>query len=439
MNVKVEVETIDPVRRRLAIEVPADEVSTQLDAEYARLARSARVPGFRPGRAPRHVLRQLFGDRVQAEVFERLIHQSLVEAMDKEGLEAVGRPELVTRQATPGEPLRYSATVEIKPELFVKDYSDLEVDRPIEVVQDADVDEFLRRLRESMAQLHPVTDRDVIAPGDVVRLDYEARLGETVVGRAEGRDVELGSNGFPPEFDQHLVGASTGSQLEFSIAYAKDEAAGPLAGKTVLFRVKVGGIFSKDLPALDDEFAKDHGECATLEELRSRMRKQLEQRAFDQGDEHMRRELISKLVEANNPLVPKALVERRIGALIEEARIEAERVGRWPRDDAALREKLAREFEPQATFEVKAGLLLEAIARQDGIEVPDSDVDDRIAAIATQANQAAERVHALYGTPEARRHLRARMLQSRAVEAIVRRVKIRDVGKSSVADPTETG
>lgn len=439
MNAKVEVETVDPVRRRLAIEVPADEVSTQLNAEYARLARNARVPGFRPGRAPRHVLQQLFGERIQAEVFERLIHQSLIEAMDREGLEAVGRPELVTQQATPGEPLRYSATVEIKPEIIVKDYSALEVERPIVSVKDVDVDDYLRRLRDSMAQLRPVTDRQAVAPGDVVRLDYEARVGDAIIGRAEGRDVELGSNGFPPEFDQHVIGASIGSQLEFSAAYDTGEAAGPLAGKTVVFRVKIGAIFVKDLPALDDEFAKDHGECETLVELRDRIRKQLEQRAFDHGDEDMRRQLVAKLVDLNNPLVPRALIERRLGALIEEARVEAERVGRWPRDDTALREKLGREFEPQATFEVKAGLLLESIARQEGIDVSESDVEERIGAIATQANQAAERVRALYATPEARRHLRARMLQSRAVEAIVRRVKIRDVGKSGVADPAETG
>jgi trigger factor len=438
MNVKVEVETVDAVRRRLAVEVPADEVSTQLNAEYARLAKSARVPGFRPGRAPRHVLQQLFGDRVQAEVFERLIQQSLVEAMESNGLEAVGRPELVTKQAAPGEPLIYSATVEVKPTLVIGDYAGLEVERPIEAVEPAHVEQFLVHLRESMAQLHPVTDRDTVAAGDVVRLDYEARLGDTVVGRGEQRDVEVGANGFPPEFDRHLIGARAESQLDFPVTYAED-AAGSLAGKTVSFRVKVGAIFSKEVPPLDDEFAKDHGECSTLDELRERVRKQLEQRAIDRGNEAMRRTLLGKLVEANDPMVPRALVERRLSGMVEEARVEAERAGRWPRQDAGLRERLAREFEPQATFEVKAGLLLEAIARQEGIEISEAELDERIGAIAAQANQAAERVRAVYGTAEARRHLRARMLQSKAIDAVARQVKIRDVGKSSVADSGETG
>jgi trigger factor len=439
MTVKVDVETLDPVKRRLAIEVPAEEVSTELDAEYARLARTARIPGFRPGRAPRHVLRQLFGDRIQSDVFDRLIQRSLIEAIEKEGIEAVGHPELVTQNAEPGKPLRYSATVEVKPDVVPAEFAGVEVERPIEPVRDADVDEHLQQLREAMAHLHPVTDRDSVNVGDIVRVDYEAQVDDKVVGRGEGRDIEIGANGFPPAFDQNLNGARVGSEVEFVVAYPEERAAGPLAGKRVRFKVRVGGISTKDLPALDDEFAKDQGECETLAELRDRIRKQLEERARARGEDEMRRALLTRLVEANELRVPKALIERRLGAMIEETRLEWEQHGRWPRRDASLRDRLRQDLEPQATFEVKVGLLLEAIARREEITVSDSELDERIDALAAQADQAAERVRGLYAAPEARRQLRTRMLQSRAVNVIVQRAKIRDVEKSSVADPTETG
>jgi trigger factor len=439
MTIKVDVETVDPLRRRLSIEVPAAEVSAAINGEYARLSKAARVPGFRPGRAPRHVLQQLFGERVRADVYERLIQQSLVEAVDGQGLEPVGRPEVVTQEARPGEALRYTATFEVKPDLVVKNYSGFEVERPIEPVSDAQVDDYLKHLRETMAQLRPITDRDVTAGGDVVRVDYEARTDGNLIGRGEGRDIQMGANGFPPEFDQNLVGASVGATVEFTAHYADDPTAGPLAGKEVAFRVKLHALFSKDLPALDDDFAKDQGDCSTLEELRGRIRKQLEERARERGDDEMRRALLRQLVSANEFEAPHAMIDRRIDAMIEETRQEWQRLGRWPRQDVALRERLHRDLHPQADFEVKVGLLLEAIARQENIEVGEEDVEGRIAAIAAQAQQAAEQVRAHYDAPEAKRHLRARMLQSRAIDAVVRSAKVRDVEKSSVADPAETG
>jgi trigger factor len=439
MTVKVDVETIDPIKRRLAIEVPAEEVSSELDAEYARLARTARIPGFRPGRAPRHVLRQMFGDRIRSDVFDRLIQRSLIEAIEKEGIEVVGRPDLVTQSAQPGEPLRYNATVEVKPDIVLADLTGIELERPIHAIGEADIDQYLKRLRETMAHLHPVTDRSTVNVGDVVRVDYEARIDGKVIASAEGRDIEIGANRFPATFDQNLTGASVGSELEFDLAYAEESAAGPLAGKTVRFKVRVGGISTKDLPALDDEFAKDHGECTTLLELRDRIRTQLAEQARARGDEEIRRALLVRLVEANDLHVPRALIEHRLNALIEETRLEWERLGRWPRQDAGLRERLRQELGPQAIFEVKVGLLLEAVARREGITVSDSEIEERIAAFAEQADQARERVKGLYAAPEARQQLRTRMVQSRAVDLILQRVKIRDVEKSSVADPTETG
>ena len=439
MSLTVQVETLDPLRRRVSVEVPAGEVDAALDKEYVRLSKSAKVPGFRPGRAPRHVLQQLFGERIKAEVFDHLIQHSLVEAIEKEGLEPVGRPEVVTQQARAGDSLMYTATFEVKPDIVAEHYTDIEVERPIRPIVEDDVDKYLQHMREAMAQLKPVTDRDTVEHGDVMRVDYTASLDGKVVGRGEGRDVQLGSNGFPPEFDSQLLGASVGSAREFDVTYPEDPEVGPLAGKLVTFSVKVDALSTKDLPALDDEFAKDQGECATLGELRERVRQRLEQQAREEGDEQMRRALLQKLVAAHQFEVPHAMVERRVDALIEGTRHDWERMGRWPRQDAALRERLHHEFHPQADYEIKVGMLLEAIARQEGLVIEDADVEERIAALAAQAQQQAEQVRAYYGAPEAKRALRARMLQSRAVDTIVQHARIRDVENSSVADSAETG
>jgi trigger factor len=440
MTLKVDVQTVDALRRRLDVEVPAEEVSAEIERTYAQLARSVKVPGFRPGRAPRPVLERLFGDRVRAEVFERLIQQSYTEAIEGQQIAVVGRPEIVTEQAEPGAALRYNATVEVKPDVVADRYEGLEVERPIVTVTDADVDAFMERLRQSFAQLRPITDRTNVEVGDVVTLDYEARVEARVVGRAENREVEIGANGFPPEFDQQLLGAAVGADLNFEIAYPADRGGPDVAGKTLLFHVHVRALSRKEVPALDDEFAKDHGECSTLEELRQRARQRLETEATQHADDMMRQNLLDALAKVHDIPVPTAMVHRRTEALVEEVWHEWQQQRIRPRNEAEARERLHSDLEPRAQQQVKIALLLEAIARQEGISVSDDEVEARVAAMATEAGTAAERLQAFYRDANARRDLGARMLQARAVDIVAKRAKVTTVERStSVAEAKENG
>ena len=440
MMFKVDVETVDPLRRRLAIEVPAETVATEVDKAFAELARAAKVPGFRPGRVPRAVLERMFGDRVRAEVFGRLIQDSYAEAIEEHRIAAVGQPEIVTEQTEAGAALRYRATVEVKPEVTVEGYAGLSVERPVAPVTDADVTAALARLRQSLAQLRPVTDRTQIEAGDVVTLDYEARIDGRLMSRGESREVELGANRFPAGFDDRLLGAVAGAQLDFAVPYSPEQATSELAGKTMQFHVNVRSIATKELPPLDDEFAKDHGECSTLEELRQRVRRQLEEEATQQADEAVRRAVLADLAKAHDIPVPKAMVQRRTEALVEEVLHDWQRQRGRLKDDTQARTHLRQELEPRAHEQVKLALLLEAIARQEGISVGDDEVETRVGALAAAAGAAAERVRTLYQQPEARRQLRAQMLQARAVDLVISRAQIRNVATaSSVADLTETG
>src|SRR5207248_1799541 len=158
----------DPLRRRIAVEVSAEEVTTEIETAYSQLARAAKVPGFRPGHVPRPVLERMFGDRVRADVFGKLIQRSYAEAIQQQQIAAVGQPEIITEQAEPGAALRYSATVEVKPEVVADHYTGIAVERPRMPVAESDVDGAIERLRQSLAQLHPITDRGDVQPGDVV-------------------------------------------------------------------------------------------------------------------------------------------------------------------------------------------------------------------------------------------------------------------------------
>jgi len=440
MTHKVEVETVDALRRRLEVEVPADEVAAEIDKAFVELGRAAKIPGFRPGRVPRPVLERLFGDRVRAEVFATLIQHSYAEVLDEHKIEALGQPEIVTEQAKPGGALRYSATVEVKPELSVDGYNGLTAERPVAPVTDADVDAFLARLQHSFAQLRPIPDRTRPQQGDVVALDYEARVEARVVSRGEGRDIEVGANGFPPEFDAHLLAASVGDEVAFAVTYPTEHEATQLAGKTVAFRVRLHALSRKEIPPLDDEFAKDHGECATLAELRQRVRQRLEEEADHRADQAVREALLTQLAAAHDIPIPKALVERRTEALVQEVLDEWRQQRVRPRDESQALAQLRSELEPRARQQVRMALLLEAIARQEGLAVSAPEIEQRIESLAAAAGAAAERVRALYQDPEARRQLETRMLQTRAVDIVVQRAKLTTVeSASNIAEVVENG
>jgi len=436
MTTKIAMETLDAVRRRLAVEVPADEVAAETERAFADLGRAARVRGFRPGRVPRPVLERLFGDQVRGEVFEKLIQRTYAEAIETNQVFAVGRPEIVTEQLGPGEPLRYRATVEVKPEVVADRYKGLEIERPLPAVTDADVRGALEHMRESFAQLHPVTDRATVERGDVVTLDYAGHVDGKLAGRREGRLVEVGASGFPPDFDAHLIGAAVGTEQAFEVTYPAEPRVGELSGKTVHFRVTVRALARKEVPALDDEFAKDHGDCATLDELRGRVRGQLEAEAAAHADELGRRAVLQKLAEVHDIPIPQAMVERRTEGLLREVLREWEQQRVRPKNEAEALARLREDLTPRAREQVKVALLLEAVAQQEGLRVDDADVDARIAALATAAGQAAERVRALYQDPDARRDLRAQLLQARALDAVLRQAHVTTVpAENSVAAP----
>jgi trigger factor len=291
-------------------------------------------------------------------------------------------------------------------------------------------------MRQSFAQLHPITDRSTVERGDVVTLDYEGHVDGKLAGRREGRLVEVGASGFPPEFDDYLVGAAVGVEQTFDVTYPVEPRVGELSGKAVRFRVTVRALAHKDVPVLDDEFAKDHGDCATLEELRARVRGKLEADAAAHADEVARRAALQKLAEVHDIPIPQAMVERRTEGLMREVRREWEQQRVRPKNEAEALARLREDLTPRAREQVKVALLLEAIAHQESLRVDDADLDERITAMATAAGQAAERVRALYQDPEARQDLRAQLLQARALDAVLRQARVTTVSaENSVAAP----
>ena len=289
-------------------------------------------------------------------------------------------------------------------------------------------------------QLHPVEGRTVVERGDVTLIDYEARVEDRVIGRAESRQYEMGGGSLPEAFDERLVGASVGEERDVPVAYPADDRNPDLAGKTVAFHVAIRGLSLKEIPPLDDDFAKDHGECETLAELRDRIRKQLEAVALRQADDELRARAMSALGVAHDFEVPDAMVARQIEEMMIEV-AESWRARRiWPKDEAAAFASLREELAPRAREQVKGALLLDAIARQEHIEVTDQEIDAEIERAASAARDGAERMRALSARPEARENLRQRLTRQRALDFVVSRADVTTVERprESVAGEGES-
>jgi trigger factor len=424
--VQITVEDLSPVKKKIGVALPAEEVRAEIDEAYRGLQQRARVKGFRPGRVPRAILERYYGDQVRSEVIGKLIQDSYVRALEEHHLHAVTRPEIVADEVKPDSSFSYSATIEIKPTFDVTGYEDIEVERTVAPVDDAAVEAQIERFRQSLAQFARRDDRDVVEQGDLVEIAYTGVVDGRVLpgASAENRVVEVGAHTFPPPFDERLVGMTRGTSTHIEVTYPEQHHSPEIAGKRVSFRVELKAIGRKEIPALDDEFAKDHGECASLAELRDKVRKALEETASREADEGMRAALMKTLLERNPIDVPDGLVERRFEAMLHDLGL-----GEVPRDidpeRAAQLDQLRSELRQRARESVHSSLLLERFAMQQHLEVSDTEIDERIAGVLRSAARERDRLAEIYRTPEARRDVRERIAQEKALDWLAAQAKVK--------------
>lgn len=424
---EVTVEDLSPIKKKLDIALPREEVQAKIDAAYRGLSQRARIKGFRPGKVPRQVLERYYGSQLESEVIGELIQHSFVHALEERQLKAVARPEIVAEEVRPAEGLRYSATIEIKPDVAVSGYDGLEVERVVEPVAEAAIDEQLERLRQSFAQMVPVTDRDTVAQGDLVSIAYTGVVdGRALTGAtAQNRVLEVGSGTFPPPFEEKLVGLRRGESAHIPVEYPSQHHSAEVAGKTVTFRVEIKEIGRKELPALDDEFAKDHGECGSLAELRDKMRQGLTAAAEREADERVRMALVRQVVERNPFDVPEALVTQRFESMAHDVGVHDDAQAGGNAELQAKLDEIRTELRVRARESVHSALVLERIALQEHIAVPETDVDERIADVVRSAPRERDRLADLYRHPEARREIAERLAQEKALTWLVEHATIR--------------
>jgi trigger factor len=381
-------------QRELELEIPAEDVHKAVERVAREFKRVARVPGFRPGKAPITLIRRKYADDIKSEVLQSLVPDQVERAVTEKKFVPITRPQIDNVDFADNGPVKFRATFEVLPEFELGQYKDLEVEIEDVKVEDADVDKSLEELRDRAASFVPVESR-AIADGDYAQLKLKgvpAGGGELL--EAESVLCHVGGEETMDAFNQHLRGATPGEHKNFDVSYPSDYPDQKLQGKTYSYAVEILGIKEKKRPELNDEFAKDISEAQTIEELRKKVRENLDAARDQRIKDQTREKLVAKLVETHEFPVPQALVEHQMDSRLERTIRSLASQGVDPRAVNVDWVSLRSRQKDRAVEDVKAELLLDRIATAENIDVTDEDVEKKIEEMAQRSGESATAVRA---------------------------------------------
>ena len=425
---KIDIDELSSVQRKVRVELPVETVASEFSRAYKNLGQRVRVKGFRTGKIPRSVLQGIYGDEVKGEVRSHLVEESLGEVIRERGLQIVSRPEVEANDLSEVGAFSFSAVFEVKPEINVQDYLGVEVERVKLAITDGQVDEALRRLQESHARLEPVTDREIVQKGDFITVDFDGAINGKPFsgGKGENYALEVGAGQALPQFEDAVTGLKVNERHTVQVNYPENYSNKEIAGKAVDFSLVVREIKQKVLPVLDDDFAKDHGECASLDELKNRIRGRLTEELKRYQDEELKEKIISRLIEAHSFAAPPSMVERQTRYLMERYQNQVAQSGADAGAPTPM-EEARKALESRAMRQVQATLLMEKIAELEKIEISDKEVQQHIDNLARAAGERGKTVREIYSRPDARDDLRAQLVFGRTVDFLLERAQIKEV------------
>lgn len=377
----------------LEIEVEPEVVDRGLERAYRDVVKKANIPGFRKGKAPRVLVERHFGkEYLLNEALDKILPDAYYEAVQETEIEPINRPQLELVQAEEGKVLIFKAKVEVKPEVALGEYKGLEAEKPAVEIIDADVDAEIEKLRQRYAKVNSLEEGEV-ASGDIAVIDFEGFVdGEAFPGgKGENYPLEIGSGSFIPGFEDQLVGAKVGEETEVKVNFPDEYHSSELAGKPATFKVKVSLVRRKELLPVDDELAKDVSEFDTLEELKTDVRNKLKEAAEQKAEFAVRDQVIQKAVANATVEIPEVMIDTRLNMLVNDMGLRLQRQGLSFEDylkfSGGSMDSVRETLRPEAEKSVRSDLVLESIARTEGIDATDEELNAELEKLAEQYKQ----------------------------------------------------
>jgi trigger factor len=424
MNVNIE--EISTIKKKVSIEIPENDVTKEVDSFYKDLGKKAKIKGFRPGKVPRDILVRYFKDYVKAEVVQKLIQDTYPQVLSENDLHPVSPPVIDPGEFVDGKPFQYSAVIEVKPEIKLEGYIGLKIEGKKEEVKEEEVEERLRNLQNLHANLKTISEARPIQTGDYVIIDYEASMDGKPLegGKTIDFTVEVGSGQFIPAFEEKLIGLKPEEEKEIEVSFPEDYGYQKWAGKTVSFHAKIKEIKEKILPPLDDEFAKDLGDYSSLEELKAKLKGEIEKEKALTLERQLKDKVVDQLIEASPFEVPQSLVEEQVKALVSDTKLRLAAQGVDLKKLGLSEEKLQGDYRSMAEKQVRTFLILEKIAGQEGMAVTDEEVEDRLKEMAERMHQKFDVVKRYYEKNELLPEVKVGMIRDKTLNFLLEKAEI---------------
>lgn len=408
----------------LTVEVDVETFNKGLDSAFKKVSKEVTIPGFRKGRIPRGLFEKRFGvESLYQDALDMVLPDAYMAAVEETGIEPIDQPEIDIEQIEKGKELIFTATVQVKPEVTLGEYKGLEVEKMDTEVTEEDVEEELKTLQSRQAEL-VIKEEGEAVDGDTVVIDFEGFVdGEPFEGgKSENFSLELGSGSFIPGFEEQLVGVTTGAEKEVEVTFPEEYHAEDLAGKEAVFKVKVHEIKTKELPELDDEFAKDVDEnVETLEELKASIKDRLAESKKNEADQKLRDDLVDQASENAEMEIPEVMITSEQDRMIQEFEQRLQMQGMnlelYAQFSGQSEQDLREQMKEDASKRVRMNLTLDAIAKAENIEVSDEDVDKEFEKMAEMYNMQADEVKNLLGANL--ENMKADLRIQKAVEFLV--------------------
>lgn len=427
----VQVENLEKNMAKLTIELPAEDLEKAMQAAYMKEKNKISIPGFRKGKVPRQMIEKMYGPEIFFEdAANALISQSYPKAVDESGIEIVSRPDIDITQIEKGKAFIYTAEVAVKPEVTLGEYKGITVTKVDTAVTEDELQDAIAKERESNARTITVEDR-AIEDGDTAVIDFEGFVDGAAFegGKGENHSLVIGSHSFIDNFEEQLIGKNTGDELEVNVTFPEEYHAPELAGRPAVFKVKINEIKAEELPDLDDEFAQDVSEFDTLEEYKEDVKKNLAERKAADARRTQEDEAVQKIVENSQMEIPDAMVNTQAESMIDDFANRIAQQGlsleQYAQFTGTTVEQMLDQMKPDALKRIQSGLVLEAIAVKEDIQVSAEDVEAEIGKMAEMYGMEADKMKEWLGDSE-KENLKKDIAVQKAVELIMEHVEEKD-------------
>lgn len=440
---QVTVEDVSSVKKILHIEIPEDKVVRELDNAYKNLKKTAKVKGFRPGKAPRSVLERLYKKDVHIDVSSKLLQDSFVEAIKETDLKIVGNPKIDPPGLDEKGPYKYDATVEIKPEIEEIDFKGLTLKKNLYRVTDQEMDAQVAMLQKNLAQQKPITEDRAAQKDDFVLVDYEGfkdgkPFAETQ--KTENFTMKIGTGHILKTFDEQLIGMKAGDKKEIKVNFPEDYFNDKLANLEINFQVTLHEIREEVLPEIDDEFAKRLGQYETFDDLKNAITDNLEQGYAKRVEQEINEQIFEALIAKSEFEVPDSMVDYELEGIIEEAERSFAYHNKSMEELGLSKEILSEKYRDTADKKVRRHLILGKIVEQEDMTLADQEMEDGFKEMAQTFNQPLEDIKNYYKQNEDKiEFFKHTLLEKKAVKLIIKSSTIEEVEPELKQDPETSG